>query len=1014
MAMNYMNKMGITKDMMMTDSVDRQGDILNGLVLEMSAFVKEKGLSRDKLVYWLSQLASVDKRNVNTNAVLAKVSRVISKDKSLRRDKREAFRAEKFDIPVCTATAGSHKTFMTDAYGKLSKELTDTRVELVHKIQESQEAVEQQKDCKKELAKEKKNLKRKMERSQLKVKSVKEQSKSYERQLKKARLDLRLSRKDSLAQQNRNGSLKQKLSKYIKTNKNLRDKLNRSEKANKQLRQHLENQQTTLENSDSALVRENSLLKGQLRELEVNCEYLQTLLDDNATLQLFDGTKGQFTPEATHLVMELTNCSVATRHVPGVIRAVSKLCGRVPDRLPSRQTVDLMVHAKTLVAQRQLSEVLPAKEDMTLMTDETSKYGSKYCTYIVSDENQDSYLMGLREMSDKSAATTLDTFKDILTDISDTCTEYEKDDRLKSVGYHILAGIRDTMSDRAATEKAFNNQLEDFRIRIMPEVRDNWNDLSKEEVGKVSKMHNFFCALHLLVGMADTASASILKFESLTRDASPESTQMSSSEAGTVELIRMCAKALSRGGDEKSGCYQPWKTFIEDKGDKVLFITFRGTRFNILFYIAQVMFYHWDSVKDFLSNVHGTTNRLLQAIATSLDSPLYRSCCRVLGLLGKLITSPFWRIVEECKHVLDLNDHYARLFEFLDDNAKDPIPSLLAGKSPFQESYIKKDAMLEKLVEGAEEDAVSVQLTQALSLALKRLLERMVPDQLPGGKYFACTEELRKETKSTIAHNKLPEFVFGVLDRLVRVRPNASILTNEAFLMFSFNKTGEWLTGLPTQERDQVIEQARRGTMDFRQKFADRKKEIERRRSEALAQKKIAIAKKRDKVLKDKENFTNEILYYGLWQTVTDVEKLLAELPDKEKIKALHAQLRFRQKLLGQEVDDKKVFAFSSKGTTGKYKKYGAEKLTENLLKLVRGALEGSSQEASTSNQPLLVSKKVSHKFEGDIWYTGKVISVVPGFPSWYNVKYDGDTAIYSYKLLEEYKNGDLKIVPEE
>ncbi|XP_076101763.1 uncharacterized protein LOC143071391 [Mytilus galloprovincialis] len=35
----------------------------------------------------------------------------------------------------------------------------------------------------------------------------------------------------------------------------------------------------------------------------------------------------------------------------------------------------------------------------------------------------------------------------------------------------------------------------------------------------------------------------------------------------------------------------------------------------------------------------------------------------------------------------------------------------------------------------------------------------------------------------------------------------------------------------------------------------------------------------------------------------------------------------------------------------------------------------------------------------------------VPGFPSWYNIKYAGDLAIYTYKLLEDYKKGDLRII---
>ena len=63
---------------------------------------------------------------------------------------------------------------------------------------------------------------------------------------------------------------------------------------------------------------------------------------------------------------------------------------------------------------------------------------------------------------------------------------------------------------------------------------------------------------------------------------------------------------------------------------------------------------------------------------------------------------------------------------------------------------------------------------------MNRALERMVGDQLPGGKFADITDALREETSSVIPHNKKPEFVFSALDRLVKIRPNATTLTNEA------------------------------------------------------------------------------------------------------------------------------------------------------------------------------------------------------------------------------------------
>lgn len=47
--------------------------------------------------------------------------------------------------------------------------------------------------------------------------------------------------------------------------------------------------------------------------------------------------------------------------------------------------------------------------------------------------------------------------------------------------------------------------------------------------------------------------------------------------------------------------------------------------------------------------------------------------------------------------------------------------------------------------------------------------------------------------------------------------------------------------------------------------------------------------------LRKQENFTNDIIQYGLWQSETEVDNMLS-LYDKasEKIKALKSQMRFR------------------------------------------------------------------------------------------------------------------------
>ena len=35
----------------------------------------------------------------------------------------------------------------------------------------------------------------------------------------------------------------------------------------------------------------------------------------------------------------------------------------------------------------------------------------------------------------------------------------------------------------------------------------------------------------------------------------------------------------------------------------------------------------------------------------------------------------------------------------------------------------------------------------------------------------------------------------------------------------------------------------------------------------------------------------------------------------------------------------------------------------------------------------------------------------VPGYKEWYNVKFTNDPAIYTYKLLDDYRRGDIEIL---
>ena len=85
----------------------------------------------------------------------------------------------------------------------------------------------------------------------------------------------------------------------------------------------------------------------------------------------------------------------------------------------------------------------------------------------------------------------------------------------EDAGNKILRCIKNTMSDRHIVEKKFNCLLEDYRSEILPLVMSDWDTLSADEQLNFSTLNNFFCGMHVIVGMADTASSTLLHWESI-------------------------------------------------------------------------------------------------------------------------------------------------------------------------------------------------------------------------------------------------------------------------------------------------------------------------------------------------------------------------------------------------------------------------------------------------------------------------------------------------------------------
>lgn len=141
---------------------------------------------------------------------------------------------------------------------------------------------------------------------------------------------------------------------------------------------------------------------------------------------------------------------------------------------------------RLVLAQKQLSESFPNRENLTIYTDETTKYVTKFGGYHLSDSEGRMYVLGLRQLLTKSGRDTLAVFQDILQDIDD------RSEKTHLASMKILLNITATMSDRASSELQFNELLEKFRADVLPELMTNWNELSDEDQRSASSLLNFF------------------------------------------------------------------------------------------------------------------------------------------------------------------------------------------------------------------------------------------------------------------------------------------------------------------------------------------------------------------------------------------------------------------------------------------------------------------------------------------------------------------------------------------
>ena len=177
-----------------------------------------------------------------------------------------------------------------------------------------------------------------------------------------------------------------------------------------------------------------------------------------------------------------------------------------------------------------------------------------------------------------------------------------------------------------------------------------------------------------------------------------------------------------------------------------------GNRFNVIFCNAGAAYFQHNYFINFI-NAKSTQNRLLLAVLGCLSHRNQGT----LGIISKLVTGPYFKIVGEMKSVFEMNSHLYQLQISMKRCSTD-AQSLLDGEHIFYENLapVTKDQIFQEHFKVPEDEDFQILTQQALELlctSILLVLERQCHAQLPGGQYFYPSDDLKAQAKNILPSN---------------------------------------------------------------------------------------------------------------------------------------------------------------------------------------------------------------------------------------------------------------------
>lgn len=145
--------------------------------------------------------------------------------------------------------------------------------------------------------------------------------------------------------------------------------------------------------------------------------------------------------------------------------------------------------------------------------------------------------------------------------------------------------------------------------------------------------------------------------------------------------------------------------------------------------------------------------------------------------------------------------------------------AMLYGISALRECPpVKYTALFEEVIDADMKD-MCIQALEFISCGILQILERQCEDHLPSEKFWQLDATTQKAFEHVPSTNMIGKRDFAMLDMLVHPKLSARIASLEAIIMWTNNKTSQWVHSLDEDTRGKLLAEARVRAPKLLEKF---------------------------------------------------------------------------------------------------------------------------------------------------------------------------------------------------